>query len=382
MILFTNPFLFIRLSLYLHMKYILFLLLPVLLILSSCDRKRNKESENSTSENDTLTKLKDDTITIIGVGDIMMGTTYPFSDLPPNDGKDLYNDVKDILRKADITMGNLEGPFLNSGGTPKECETPERCYSFRMPERYAEYLNDAGFDYMNLANNHAFDMGTKGRETTYSVLDNNEILYAGTTDYPTVIKEVKGLKIGFAGFAPNRGTININDEKLVEKTIKELKSKCDILVVMFHGGAEGAGAQNIPMRNEIFLGENRGDVYDFAHRVIDNGADVVLGHGPHVTRAVEIYKGKFIAYSLGNFCTYGKFSLAGVQGIAPIIKVFLTQKGDFIKSEITSIKQVRRGFPTIDENETALKTIIRLTEKDFGKNAVTFDGNIVTNSNK
>ena len=375
--LFTNPFLFIGLLLYLHMKYIYLLIIPILIFLSSCDRNNLKETSNSSSIKDTVNKITDDTITIIGVGDIMMGTTYPSSDLPPDDGRELFDGVKDILRNADITTGNLEGPFLNSGGTPKECETPERCYSFRMPERYAEYLNDAGFDYVNLANNHAFDMGTKGRETTYSVLDGNGILYAGTTDFPTTIKEVKGLKIGFAGFAPNRGTININNERLVEETIIELKSKCDILVVMFHGGAEGSGAQNVFKRKEIFLGENRGDVYDFAHRVIDNGADIVFGHGPHVSRAVEIYKDKFIAYSLGNFCTYGKFSLAGVQGIAPLIKVFMNKNGKFIKAEITSIKQVKRGFPIIDENETALKTIVRLTETDFGKNAVRFDGNMV-----
>ncbi|MFA7360526.1 MAG: CapA family protein [Candidatus Kapaibacterium sp.] len=359
------------------MKYIYLLIIPILIFLSSCDRNNLKETSNSSSIKDTVNKITDDTITIIGVGDIMMGTTYPSSDLPPDDGRELFDGVKDILRNADITTGNLEGPFLNSGGTPKECETPERCYSFRMPERYAEYLNDAGFDYVNLANNHAFDMGTKGRETTYSVLDGNGILYAGTTDFPTTIKEVKGLKIGFAGFAPNRGTININNERLVEETIIELKSKCDILVVMFHGGAEGSGAQNVFKRKEIFLGENRGDVYDFAHRVIDNGADIVFGHGPHVSRAVEIYKDKFIAYSLGNFCTYGKFSLAGVQGIAPLIKVFMNKNGKFIKAEITSIKQVKRGFPIIDENETALKTIVRLTETDFGKNAVRFDGNMV-----
>ena len=363
------------------MKFLYLLLIPVLICLSSCEQKPHKEIISQKS-GDTIFQKTDDTITFIGVGDIMMGTTYPSSDLPPNDGLELFEGVEDVLRNADITMGNLEGPFLNSGGTPKECETPERCYSFRVPERYAEYLKDAGFDYMNLANNHAFDMGIKGRETTYKVLDSNGILYAGTTDYPTVIKEVKGLRIGFAGFAPNRGTININNEKLIEKTIKDLRTECDILVVMFHGGAEGAGAQNVPNRNEIFLGENRGDVYDFAHRVIDNGADLVFGHGPHVTRAVEIYKGKFIAYSLGNFCTYGKFSLAGVQGISPLIKVFMNRKGEFIKSEITSIKQVRRGFPTIDENETALKTIVRLTETDFGKNAVSFDGNIVTNSER
>lgn len=362
------------------MKYIYLLIIPILFFLYSCEQNDLNKTKNSSSSNDTSAKVIDDTITIVGVGDIMMGTTYPSSDLPPNDGRELFDGVKDVLKNADITMGNLEGPFLNSGGTPKECATPDRCYSFRVPERYAEYLKDAGFDYVNLANNHAFDMGIKGRETTYSVLDENGILYAGTTDFPTITKEVKGLKIGFAGFAPNRGTISINDDKLVEETVSELKSRCDIVVVMFHGGAEGAGAQNVPKRNEIFLGENRGDVYDFAHRVIDSGADLVFGHGPHVARAVEIYKGKFIAYSLGNFCTYGKFSLAGFQGIAPIIKVFMNKNGEFLKAEITSIKQVRRGYPIIDENESVLKTITKLTETDFGKNAVRFEDNIVLNN--
>lgn len=359
------------------MKSVYVLLIPVFLI-SSCGKNEIKPLPVKNDIPDTVKSVNNDTITIIGVGDIMMGTTYPVSDLPPDDGKFLFDGVKDILLSSDLTIGNLEGPFLNSGGTPKECETPERCYSFRVPERYASYLKDAGFDYMNLANNHAYDMGKQGREATYRVLEDNGISFAGTDDYPTAISEVKGVKIGFAGFAPNRGTININSNKKTEEIIRELKSKCDIVIVMFHGGAEGAGAQNVPKRNEIFLGENRGNVFEFAHLVIDAGADLVLGHGPHVTRAVEIYNGKFIAYSLGNFCTYGKFSLAGVQGLAPIIKIFITREGKFIKSEIFSIKQVRRGFPVLDEKESALKNIIRLTSEDFGDEAVIFNGNIVT----
>ncbi|MCX6156748.1 MAG: CapA family protein [Ignavibacteriae bacterium] len=364
------------------MKGYLKILLLFLLFTSfaSCDKKELKENLKETVETiltDSVKSEDNDIITVIGVGDIMMGTTYPSSDLPPNDGRDIFNGVKNILEDADLTMGNLEGPFLNSGGTPKECLTPDRCYSFRVPERYGEYLKDAGFDYMSLANNHGFDMGIKGREATYRVLDDNEIGYSGTTDQPTTIIEVKGLKIGIAGFAPNRGTMNINNKELVEKTIKELKSECDLVYVFFHGGAEGAGAQNVPRRNEVFLEENRGDVYEFAHLVIDAGADVVFGSGPHVTRAVEIYKDRFIAYSLGNFSTYGKFSLAGPQGIAPIIKVFMKKNGEFIKAEVTSVKQVRRGFPVVDETEAVLKTIIRLTKTDFRDGNLEFEGNVL-----
>jgi len=357
------------------------LLIFILALITSCDKNDIKESVketvNTILEIDTVKNEESDAITVIGVGDIMMGTTYPSSDLPPNDGKGLFADVKDILESADVTIGNLEGPFLNSGGTPKECLTPERCYSFRVPERYGEYLKDAGFDYMNLANNHGFDMGVKGREATYRVLEENEIEYAGTTDKPTTIIEVDGLKIGIAGFAPNRGTMNINNRVLVEKTIKDLKPKCDLVFVMFHGGAEGAGAQSIPRNNEYFLEEDRGDVYEFAHLVIDAGADVVFGSGPHVTRAVELYNDRFIAYSLGNFCTYGKFSLSGPQGISPIIKVYIKRNGEFLKAVVTSIKQIKRGFPVIDDSETALKTIIKLTNMDFRNGDLEFEDNII-----
>ena len=211
------------------------------------------------------------------------------------------------------------------------------------------------------------------------MLEENDITFAGTDDYPTATCEVKGIRVGFTGFAPNRGTLSINKTENAKDIIKELKSRCDIVVVMFHGGAEGAGAQNVPKKDEIFLEENRGNVYKFAHLAIDAGADIVLGHGPHVTRAVEIYNGKSIAYSLGNFCTYGKFSLAGVQGIAPIIKVYLTKKAKFIKAEVISIKQVRRGFPVIDDKQAALMNIVKLTKEDFGNESVTFKGNLITN---
>ncbi|MCE1166442.1 MAG: CapA family protein, partial [Bacteroidetes bacterium] len=272
------------------MRYVIVISLAFVLFVSC--RQEKKQNVQTGGENTSEQKKTEEEslFSIIAVGDIMMGTTYPSKDLPPNDGETLFDDISDVLQSADFTMGNLEGPFLNSGGTPKQCrDSAARCYSFRVPERYCAYLKKAGFNYMNLANNHAGDMGEAGRTATYNALDENGILYAGTTDYPYVVAKVKGLKVGIAGFAPNRGTVNINDLEYAGELIKEIKSKCDIVIVMFHGGAEGAGAQHVPRKEEVFLGENRGDVYEFAHTVIDAGADVVFGSGPHVTRAVEIY---------------------------------------------------------------------------------------------
>jgi poly-gamma-glutamate capsule biosynthesis protein CapA/YwtB (metallophosphatase superfamily) len=352
------------------MKLFILLLNLVLIITVSCKRiNPGKIESNSLQDtvNNVTGQSEDSLLSIIVVGDIMMGTNYPnSSSLPPNDGKYLFDDVSDILLSADITCGNLEGTFLNSGGTPKVCkDSGEHCISFRMPEHYASYLKDAGFDFLNLANNHSGDMGIKGRESTSGTLDEYEIYYAGTLDNPTTMLERNGIKFGFAGFAPNKGTCSINDLEKAKEIVTELKSKSDIVIVSFHGGAEGESAQFVPKKNEIFLGENRGDVYEFAHVVIDAGADIVFGHGPHVTRAIELYEGKFIAYSLGNFCTYGKFNLSGSLGIAPIIKVYINKNGDFVKGEITPIQQIKRGVPIIDENKRAIKILRQLTERNF-----------------
>ena len=327
----------------------------------------NDIKKDSSEKKETEQKVDKKTVSIIGVGDIMMGSNYPGTEsLPPNDGQELFGGVKDILTDADITCGNLEGTLLYRGGTPKKCrDSSGNCHSFRMPTRYAGYLADAGFDFMNLANNHSGDMGSEGRESTYETLKKNEIEFGGTVDYPTAVLEAEGVKYGFTGFAPNAGTLSILNIDKAQDIVKDLKKECDIVIVFFHGGAEGLSAQRVTGNDEMYLGEKRGNVMEFARAVIDAGADVVFGSGPHVTRAVELYKGRFIAYSLGNFCTYGKFGLNGQMGIAPIIKVKINKKGEFIEGEIFPVKQVRRGFPVIDEEKKAINTVKSLTEKDF-----------------
>lgn len=305
-------------------------------------------------------------ITVIGVGDIMLGTNYPSASyLPPNDGRDLLESVKHILSNADITFANLEGVILTGKGVPKQCSNPSTCFAFKSPDHYAQNLSDAGIDIVSLANNHSGDFGVTGVRNTVMLLDDLGIHFAGRAEFPSKVFELDGVRYGFAAFAPNSGTMQLNDYATVKKTIKDLDSRCDVVIVSFHGGAEGADKTRVTRQIEYFLGENRGNPHEFARVAIDAGADIVFGHGPHVTRALDLYKGRLIAYSLGNFCTYGRFNLSGKAGIAPIVKVNLKASGEFIDAEIVSVKQPGQGGPVIDESNAALHEIISLTNLDF-----------------
>ena len=312
-------------------------------------------------------RLPDDTFTIIGVGDLMLGTNYPASSyLPPHDGKTLLEPLKAVLQEADVTFGNLEGTLLDAGGTVKQCGNPALCYAFRSPEHYAVYLKTAGFDLLSTANNHSGDFGQEARQSTAKTLQAQGIQFAGFATHPTAVFEKDGIRYGLAAFAPNPpGTADLNDLPAAEKIVRELAARVDVVIVSFHGGAEGTDKQHVTRQTEYFLGENRGNVYAFSHRMIDAGADVLLGHGPHVSRSIDLYKDRFIIYSLGNFCTYGRFSLAGEAGIAPLVKVFVNKKGEFRKAEITPIMQLGQGFPQIDPQKRAIKTLQKLLKADF-----------------
>ena len=306
-------------------------------------------------------------VSIIGVGDIMLGTNYPSAaNLPPNDGKDVLRDTRDVLRSADVTFGNLEGVLLDAGGSPKNCSNPKICYNFRMPERYVNYLVDAGFDVVSVANNHNGDFGLQGRENTQKVLKKAGINFAGLENVcETTTFTINGIKYGFCAFAPNNGTVRITDIPKAKQLVSELDKVCDIVIVSFHGGAEGKSYNRVPKKPETFIGENRGNVYEFAHAVIDAGADVVFGHGPHVVRGVELYKDRFIIYSLGNFATAGGINVGGISGYAPIVKVFTDEKGVFVKGQIYSFIQEYRIGPLKDDKNLVIKEIKRLTELDF-----------------
>jgi len=376
------------------MKKINFILsLVLILAFVSCgntyfDKKERKSDIDTKKENVSATTNSTENqipenkrITIIGVGDIMLGSNYPSKELLPKNDYNVLMDTEKILQAADITVGNLEGTLFDEGGIPKSCSNPSLCFVFRMPSKYGKYLKDAGFDYLSIANNHSNDFGTEGINKTMKTLEELGIKYSGIKEtVETATLEKDGLKYGFVSFAPQSKTVSLHDYKHATELIKSLKNKVNIVVVMFHGGAEGNGKEHVTRKNEIFFGENRGNVFEFARMAVDAGADIIFGQGPHVTRGIELYKNKFISYSAGNFATYGKFNLKGTSGIAPIFKITLDAKGNFIEGQIIPVKQTKGRFgPFVDENKSVIKEIISLNKSDFPEGnglSVSEDGKI------
>lgn len=313
---------------------------------------------------------------IVAVGDVMPGTAFPdVGYLDPRLSGDagpevvLGDSLTRLLRSGDVVFGNMEGVLWDEDVPPsKECKDPKACYVFRSPQSYAGLLASAGFNVMALANNHSGDWGDGGREATMAALSRNGIRYAGLAraDARTASLVLdSGIRVGVAAFSPNRGTVNINDPAGAAAIVRELAEDHDVVLVSFHGGAEGSKYTALPRERETFYGENRGDVYAFAHTVVDAGADVVIGHGPHVPRAVEVYRERFIAYSLGNFWTYGRFNLRGPNGLAPVVELALARDGRLLDARIHSARQEGRGGPTIDGTDGAFDLIADLTATDI-----------------
>lgn len=340
-------------------------------------------------------------ISIAAVGDIMLASPFPDdSRMPPKDGDGMLDAVTPILSAADIAFGNMEAPIIDSGISPK-CKPkepakpspvptptpnpsatpkPVTCYAFRMPTRYTKYLKAAGFDVMSVANNHALDFGKAGILSTRKSLDANGIKHAGgdRTKFSTAYLDVKGKKVAFIGFAHNTVSPNVNDLVTAKRLVQAADKLADIVVVSFHGGAEGSAYDRVPQKTEIFHGEKRGNLPLFARTVIDAGADLVLGHGPHVLRGMEIYKDRLIAYSLGNFATYGWFSLRGDTALSVILEAHLAPDGKFIGGKIHAAKQQGRGIPVLDPTGESIKKLQTLSTADFPATApsIADDGSI------
>lgn len=356
----------------LRIVFAAFILFAVTFSSFACQPKEVKSEEPVNEPAAQPTPQNKEPITIAAVGDIMLASTYPNeSRMPPNDGADLLKDVTPILTAADIAFGNLEGPIVDEGISAKCRPGSTRCFSFKTPTRYGKYFKAAGFDLMSVANNHAGDFGEPGRASTQRVLNEQGIKYAGSFDPPATIAylTVRGKQVAMVAFGHNRGMPSVTDIAAARQLVQEADKKADIVIVSFHGGAEGTDKQRVPNSSEIFLGENRGNLPAFSKAVIDAGADIVLGHGPHVMRGIEIYKDRLIAYSLGNFATYGWFQLAGETGMSMILEAKLDADGKFLGGKINSVKLEGRGIPMLDPSGASIRLVRNLSTLDFGPNA-------------
>ncbi len=304
-------------------------------------------------------------------GDVMMGTTVPEGKLPPDDGAHLLDGVAPLLRDADLTFVNMEGPLCDSG-TSNKCRKGGNCFAFRTPTHYAKYLEAAGIDLASTANNHSGDFGDACRRETEKALEAHRIAWSGAPGSIGRV-EFKGKKVALIGFHTSAATNDVNDLATAKKLVKEAKASADLVIVSFHGGAEGTGATRVKDGAERYLGENRGDLKRFTHGVIDAGADLVLGHGPHVLRGLEVYKERLIAYSLGNFATYGRFDLSGPLGVTVLLEVSLADDGRFVGGKLISTKQEGKGVPVPDPSLKGAKLVKQLSELDFPKSAPRID---------
>jgi poly-gamma-glutamate capsule biosynthesis protein CapA/YwtB (metallophosphatase superfamily) len=278
------------------------------------------------------------------------------------------------MRSADVAFLNLEGVLLDDGVSDKCAEGSKTCWSYRTPTSYARHLADAGVDLVSLANNHANDFGDVGRRVTRATLDNAGIAWSGPVG-ATAVLERGGVRVGFIAFSTSAGQHDLRNLADVRRRVHELATRADVVLVSAHGGAEGAGAQHTPDASETYLREDRGHVRAFARAAVDAGADLVVGHGPHVLRGLEVYNGRLIAYSLGNFVTYGGFSFEGPKGLSALLVVDVDRAGRFVGGRLIAGRQIPPGGPVLDPEGRTITKVRELSEADFGPAAPIIDPN-------
>ncbi|MBF0449148.1 MAG: CapA family protein [Candidatus Magnetomorum sp.] len=307
-------------------------------------------------------------ITITAVGDIMIGSLTPRPVLPDETHLNQARKMHKYLSGADIVFGNLEGVFVEEDTLPQKCSEASRaakkCYEFGMPVPFADLLLDMGFTVLSIDNNHTADYGEEGYMLTQDILTEKDI--HAVPKGGNVIVRVGKNRIALVAFGFTKNSYQLSNIEHTQRIISNLSKRYPIVIVSVHGGKEGADAQHVKDETEVFYGENRGNLIAFAHAAIDSGADLIIGHGPHVLRALECYKNRLIAYSLGNFYTFGQFRLSGPAGIGAVLNISISaQEGQLVQAKIIPTIQIMGGVPTFDRQQEAIRIFQRLTQEDF-----------------
>lgn len=365
-----------------------FIHLTALAVISLLTSSFTVSNSSNINNKKPLEKVEDKYITIKAVGDIVAGTNFPDYRLPRNPNQLFPKPVRDKLKNSDILFGNYESTLTNHPYTTKDT-TKGAVFAFRSPPEYASLFSQVGFDVMSVANNHAMDFGKKGFSDTVNNLNAAGVKTVGAKNQILYTK-VKNIPVAWIGFCFYEYCNTVQDIQKAKALVNQARQKAKIVIISMHVGAEGSDALQVRNATEYFYGENRGNSILFARSMVDAGADLILGHGPHVPRAMEVYKGKLIAYSLGNFLGYKTFSTTAEKGDSLVLEAKINQDGDFVSGKIDSIRLDKTGIPQVDKYGQTIDLVRSLTKRSFPntkisisqKGEISFSGQDVARNKK
>lgn len=307
-------------------------------------------------------------------GDVMLGSDLDTlwatrrGVVPLPDPDDLLAPLRALVSDADIVLLNIEGA-IGEGPTPSKCRPGSRtCYAFRQPVGVAASLRrlaPTGAVVGNVANNHAMDAGGAGFEATQHHLAEAGVHVTGGDTLATTIATASGDTVAFLGFSTAQAGPDPRDLAAVRRHVGRAAATSKRLVVSTHMGAEGRDAQRTRDSVETYLGEDRGNPVAFARAAVEAGASVVIGHGPHVMRAAEWYRGAPILYSLGNLLTYGPFNLTEPMNRGAVACLALDREGRAKEVVLRSTWQAPPGILAVDPTGRAATLVDSLTALDF-----------------
>ena len=343
---------------------ILLLILILSFAIKGCSSRKSKAASSSKTENISQTgsltvtpepKMDPISLTLSVVGDCTLGTDEYFdydtslNAYYENYGADYFMaNVKSIFSKDDLTIANFEGTLTES------TEREDKQFAFKAPASYANILTAGSVEAVNTANNHSHDYGEESFNDTLKALDTANILHFGYDE--TAVTEVKGVKVGLVGIYELNDHLG-REEQLKQNIAKVKQDGAQLIVVIFHWGNE---KEEVPDENQKTLG----------HLAIDEGADLVCGHHPHVLQGIEEYKGKNIVYSLGNFCFGGNAYPSDMDTIIFQQTFTIDQNGvkddnvtNIIPCSISSDSDYNNYQPTPAEGEEATRIMQKIQKR-------------------
>lgn len=363
---------------------ILLLILILSFAIKGCSSRKPKAASSSKAENISQTgsltvtpepKMDPVSLTLSVVGDCTLGTDEYFdydtslNAYYENYGADYFMaNVKSIFSKDDLTIANFEGTLTES------TEREDKQFAFKAPASYANILTAGSVEAVNTANNHSHDYGEESFNDTLKALDTANILHFGYDE--TAVTEVKGVKVGLVGIYELNDHLG-REEQLKQNIAKVKQDGAQLIVVIFHWGNE---KEEVPDENQKTLG----------HLAIDEGADLVCGHHPHVLQGIEEYKGKNIVYSLGNFCFGGNAYPSDMDTIIFQQTFTIDQNGvkddnvtNIIPCSISSDSDYNNYQPTPAEGEEATRIMQKIQKRSsWIKDGTVSDSETATESDE